>query len=165
MPELRNIFESDPTPERHSAFDLDKLTQQFGQQRNTDWSVPEAFLCLLLSAAAADGQVSVEEQAEVFSLVRRSRALRSMNAGQLASANAVVNERLKTRVNGLQEACESLPIDMRLSAFGHCVDIILADGELVNVEADYLNRIASGLQLDPASAKHMMEALLIKNRF
>ena len=73
MAEVLNIFQAAPEPARTSSFDLDKLTEQFKQQRNTDWSVPESFLCLLLSAAAADGNVALEEQAEIHALVRRSR--------------------------------------------------------------------------------------------
>lgn len=165
MAEVLNIFQAAPEPARTSSFDLDKLTEQFKQQRNTDWSVPEAFLCLLLSAAAADGNVSLEEQAEIHALARRSRALKSVNPNQLAAANASVNQRLKTRPNGLQEACESLPLDMRLPVFAHCVDIILADGALLPVEADFLNKIMSFLGIETADGKRVMEVMLVKNRF
>jgi len=127
--------------------------------------VPEAFLCLLLSAAAVDGNVALEEQAEIYALARRSRALKSVNANQLAAANASVNQRLKDRPNGLQEACLSLPADMRLPVFAHCVDIILADGSLLPVEADFLNKIMTFMGLDAVDGKRVMEVLLVKNRF
>jgi uncharacterized tellurite resistance protein B-like protein len=167
MAEVLNIFQAAPEPARasSSSFDLDKLTEQFKQQRNTDWSVPEAFLCLLLSAAAADGNVSLEEQAEIHALARRSRALKTVNPNQLAAANASVSQRLKTRQNGLQEACESLPVDMRLPVFAHCVDIILADGALLPIEADFLNKIMTFLGIDAADGKRVMEVMLVKNRF
>jgi uncharacterized tellurite resistance protein B-like protein len=160
-----NLFQAASDAPSGNAFDLEKLTQAFGQQRNTDWSIPEAFLGLLLSAAAADGNIAAEEQAEVYALVRRSRALKSMTASQLAHANATVNQRLQNRPNGLQEACISLPFDMRLPVFAHCVDIILADGELLQSEADFLNALMRFLELDPDDAKRMLDALLIKNRF
>src|SRR5262245_28955693 len=157
MADVLNIFQAAPEPAKSSAFDLDKLTEQFKQQRNTDWSVPEAFLCLLLSAASADGNVAAEEQAEIMALARRSRALKSVNPSQLAAANASVNQRLKARPNGLQEACESLPMDMRLPVFAHCVDIILADGALLPIEAEFLNKIMAFLGLDAADGKRVME--------
>lgn len=160
-----NIFEAAPESARNSSFDLEKLSRQFREQRATDWSVPEAFLCLLLSAAAADGNVSLEEQAEIHALARRSRALKSVPANQLAAANAAVNQRLKNRQNGVQEACESLPVDMRLPVFAHCVDIILADGALLPVEADFLNKIMAFLDIETADGKRIMEVLLVKNRF
>jgi uncharacterized tellurite resistance protein B-like protein len=88
-----------------------------------------------------------------------------MNQNQLAQANAVIQKRLAERKNGLDEACAALPADMRLSVFGHCVDLILADGNLVQLEADFLNRITGLLELKPDEARQIMEVLLIKNRF
>ena len=112
-----------------------------------------------------DGNVALEEQTEIYALARRSRALKSVNANQLAAANTSVNQRLKERPNGLQEACLSLPADMRLPVFAHCVDIILADGSLLPVEADFLNKIMTFMGLDAADGKRVMEVLLVKNRF
>ena len=148
-----------------TAFDLDKLIEQFRKQRNIDWSIPEAFLCVLLSAAIADGHLSVEEQAEIEALSRRSRALKSIKPSELAAANATINLRLRSRPDGLREACESLPPDMRLPLFAHCVDIVLADGLLLPIEIEFLNRIMTFLGIDPPEGKRVMEVLLIKNRF
>jgi uncharacterized tellurite resistance protein B-like protein len=165
MAEVLSIFQASSEPARSSTFDLEELTKQFNQQRHTDWSVHEAFLCLLLSAAVADGNIAAEEQSEIYALARRSRALKTVPAGKLAAANAVVEKRLQGRPNGLQEACESLPLDMRLPVFAHCVDIILADGALLPVEAEFLNKITAFLGIDPADAKRVLEVLLVKNRF
>lgn len=164
MAQVISIFQASPEPQK-SGFDLDKLTEQFRSHRNTDWTVPEAFICLLLSAASADGQVTREEQAEIHALANRSRALKSLSPAQLASVNATVSERLRSRPEGLREACESLPADMRLTVFAHCADIILSDGALVAVEADFLNRIVALMGLDAADGKRVLEVLLVKNRF
>lgn len=174
MVQVLNIFQAAPeqaTPGQAAAgrdqseFDLDKLTEQFRAYRNTDWSAAEVFLCLLLSAASADGTVCREEQAEIHALACRSRALKSLGPEQLVKANATVAERLRTRPDGLREACESLPADMRLPIFAHCVDIVLSDGALLQIEADYLNRIASFMGIDPAEGKRVLEVMLVKNRF
>jgi uncharacterized tellurite resistance protein B-like protein len=165
MSDVLNIFQAAPEPPAQSTFDLNKLTEQFKTTRATDWSIPEAFLCLLLSAAVSDGNVGPEEQAEIQALARRSRALKTVNPSQLASANATVMQRLKDRPNGLQEACESLPMDMRLPVFAHCVDIVLADGALLAIEAEFLNKITSYMALDSADAKRILEVMLVKNRF
>jgi uncharacterized tellurite resistance protein B-like protein len=74
-------------------------------------------------------------------------------------------QRLKDRANGLQEACESLPMDMRLPVFAHCVDIVLADGALLAIEAEFLNKITSFMALEAGDAKRILEVLLVKNRF
>lgn len=159
-----NIFQA--PPERPPAnFNLEKLAADFSKNRNSDWSVGEAFLCLLLSAVSADGVYAREEQEEVKALLMRSRALKSLNQAQLAQANAVIQKRLAERKSGLEEACAALPSDMRLPVFAHCVDIILSDGSLVPVEADFLNRIAAMMEIPADDAKRVMEVLLVKNRY
>lgn len=159
-----NIFQA--APERpQTSFDFDKLAADFGKNRNTDWTVPESFLCLLLCAVSVDGVFAREEQEEVKALLLRSRALKSLSQNQLAQTNAIIQKRLAERKNGLDEACGALPSDMRLPVFAHCVDIILSDGALAPVEADFLNRITAMLELPPEDAKRVMEVLLIKNRF
>jgi len=49
--------------------------------------------------------------------------------------------------------------------FAHCVDIILADGSLLPVEADFLNKIMAFMAIDTADGKRVMEVMLVKNRF
>lgn len=160
-----NIFQAPAERAPEPSFNLEKLAADFGKSRNTDWTVAEAFLCLLLSAVSADGVFAREEQEEVKALLMRSRALKTMDQAALAQANAVIQKRLAERKNGLEEACTALPSDMRMTAFTHCVDIILSDGSLVPAEADYLNRISAMLELRPEDAKRIMEVMLIKNRF
>lgn len=153
----------DPTSE--SSVDLNNLIGQFNRRRSIDWTIPEAFVCLLLSAAMSDGNVSIEESAEIAALTRRSRALKHLNGLQLHAINVVVKERLEKRPEGLLEACEILPPDMRLPLFAHCIDIVLADGRLLPPELHFLDTIMGFLRIDPADGKRMMEALLVKNRF
>lgn len=159
-----NIFQA-PAERPPSSLDLEKLAAEFGQNRNTDWTVGEAFLCLLLCAVSVDGMFAREEQEEVKALMLRSRTLKTLSQSQLAKANGVIQKRLAERKSGLDEACKTLPSDMRLSIFAHCVDIVLSDGNLAAAEADYLNRITTMLELRSDDARRVMEVLLIKNRF
>ncbi|MET0545634.1 MAG: tellurite resistance TerB family protein [Caulobacterales bacterium] len=158
------IFQATPPKER-AEFDLGALTEKFRSTMVTDWTIPQAFLCLLLSAAVADGNFSQEERVEVQSLCLRSRALKAIGVNALAQVNAEVAQRLKERPKGLQEACESLPADLRLPVFAHCVDIILSDGELLQPEAEFLTKVTGYLGIPIAEAQRVMEVLLIKNRF
>jgi uncharacterized tellurite resistance protein B-like protein len=164
MTNLDLIFQPTPAKER-SEFDLNVLTEKFRSQLVTDWTIPQAFLCLLLSAAVSDGNFSQEERVEVQSLCLRSRALKAVGVNGLAAANAEVAQRLKDRPKGLQEACESLPADMRLPVFAHCVDIILSDGELLQPEGEFLTKITGYLGVPLADAQRVMEVMLIKNRY
>jgi uncharacterized tellurite resistance protein B-like protein len=158
------IFQAVTEPEK-SPFDLERLTQQFAARRNSDWAIPEAYLCLLLSAAVADGMISHEEQSEVQSIAQRSRVLKALDAGQLAQTNRVVTQRMSERPLGLQEACQALPAEMRLTLLAHCIDIVLADGALGRTEADFLNTLTGYLEVPTETAKRIMEVMLIKNQF
>ena len=167
MTEIVNIFTAaQPAPPKEEpSFNTDELMKSFNQQRATDWTIGEAFMALHLAAANADGKISAEEQAELMALAQRSRALKSLQPQQLAQMGGVVQQRLHDRPDGLQQACESLPTDMRLTVFAHCVDLILADGELHSAEADFLNKITAYLGLQRADAERIQQVMLIKNRF
>lgn len=165
MAQVINIFEPVPEAERATSIDLSDLAGRAGFKSASDWSIVEAYICLLLSAASVDGRIAAEEQVEIMALARRSRVLKSVDAKQLTQANAIATERTRTRPDALRQACDALPADMRLSVFAHCVDIVLADGELVPGEADFLNRITAYFGLAEVDARRVMEAILIKNRY
>jgi uncharacterized tellurite resistance protein B-like protein len=150
--------------ESQTPFNLEKLSDKF-RHRVTDWSIPQAFLCLLISAAMADGHFDTEEEEAIRSIARRSRALNALPPNDLAAANDLVNERLQNRSDALKEACDTLPADMTLPVFAHCVDIILADGELLKNEADFLQGLVPMLDIEPENARRVMEVLLLKNQF
>jgi uncharacterized tellurite resistance protein B-like protein len=150
--------------ESKSPFDLDRLADRF-RHRNTGWSIPEAILCLLFSAAMADGSFSEEENVQIQSIARRSRALRALSPQDLATANNAVNQRIAQNPNALQEACATLPADMCLPYFAHCVDIILSDGELLKSETDFLHALIPMLDLDEAHANRVMEVLFLKAQY
>lgn len=162
MPSIENIFQAAPG---QSNFDIKTLTSQYQHPKATDWKIPESFMCLILSAAIADGNFAPEERSEIGALAKRSRVLKSLTPAELEATNAVVKQRSETRADYLQEACESLPTDLRLSLFAHCVDIILADGELQQSEADFLNRIIAFMTIPQVDAERIMGVLLVKNRF
>lgn len=150
--------------EQKSPFDIDRLADRF-RHRNTGWSIPEAILCVLFSAAMADGSFNEEENMQIQGIARRSRALRSLSPQDLATANNAVNQRMAQNPNALQEACQTLPADMCLPYFAHCVDIILSDGELLKPETEFLHSLIPLLDLDEAHAKRVMEVLLLKAQY
>lgn len=162
MPAI-NIFQTYVAPEK-SPFDLDKLSERF-RRGNTGWSTAEAYLCILFAASMADGNFDPEESASIQTTARRSRALSALSASELAKANNVVNQRMAQNRNALQEACATLPQDMCLAVFAHCVDIILADGQLLNSEADFLHELTTMLDIDPEHAKRVLEVLLMKAQY
>lgn len=150
--------------EEHSPFDVQKLADKF-RHRNAGWSIPEAYLGILVSAAIADGSFHAAEQQEITRLASRSRALGSLDAAELSTLNDTVNERLQNRPDALKEACATLPAEMCLPVFAHCVDIILSDGELMQTEAEFLDKLVPLLDIDNDSARRVMEVLLLKAQY
>lgn len=145
--------------------DIAKLEQEFNENSESDWTIPEAFLCLLLEAAFADGSISPEERDEISALVKRSRTMKRLSPQQMAAVNQTVNERMRDRKDGLREACHALPTDMRLSVYAHCVDIVLADRQLRDKEEVFLTQIGEFMQLEPEMVKAIRTVMLIKNRY
>lgn len=157
---LINLFSVDGRS-HDVKLDFERLAAGYVRQP-TGWSIPEAYLGILVSAAVADGSFHVEEQQQIMSLARRSRALSTLAPNELAAANERVNERLQSRPEALKEMCDTLPADMCLPVYAHCVDIILSDGELQTSEAQFLERMVPMLDIDSESARRVMEVLLLK---
>ncbi|MEQ8557340.1 MAG: tellurite resistance TerB family protein [Henriciella sp.] len=160
-----NEDSTEPEKSAESFPDISKLEQEFNENSESDWTIPEAFLCLLLEAAFADGTLAPEEREEIAALVKRSRTMKRLSPQQMAAVNQTVNERMRERKEGLREACLALPVDMRLSVYAHCVDIVLADRQLRETEEDFLNRIAEIMHLDPDMSTAIRRVMLIKNRY
>ena len=87
-----NIFET-RSVEKKSPFDIEKLSDKY-KYRNTDWTIPQAFLFILISAAMSDGQFAGEEEDAIKTAAGRSRTLRALSPQDLAAANDVVLDRL-----------------------------------------------------------------------
>jgi uncharacterized tellurite resistance protein B-like protein len=150
--------------EKKPDFNLRELVSEFPDHQN-DWSIPEAFLCLILSAAFADGTVVAQEQEEIRALAHRSRTLKHLDENELAQMNRAVLKRRADRPDWLAEVAEALPRDMHLAVFSHCLDISLADGVLVAAEADFLEKLIGTLKIDPEEAKLVTRVISQKNRF
>jgi uncharacterized tellurite resistance protein B-like protein len=158
-----SIFKQAVVDEK-SPFDIEKLADNF-RRGNTGWSIPEAFLCIIYSATAVDGNFDAKEIEAIKGVVSRSRAMATLTPQALAKADQTVNERMATRPTALKEACETLPADMCLSVFAHCVDLILSDGQLLRSEADFLSELARMMDIKPADAQRVTEVLLIKAQY
>lgn len=149
-----------------SQFDVGKLADRY-RFRDLGWTIPEAYLCLLFSAAAADGKFDPEEKAEIEMIARRSPALRTlMERGELARHEAsALNKIGQDKDKALDDACKTLPADMCLSVFAHCIDLLLADGEFSKVEADWVEMVYPKLDISEDYARRILEVLLLKGRY
>lgn len=164
VPENSQALFGPLTTEKKPGFSLQELVSEF-PDHPSDWTIPEAFLCLILSAAFADGRLVEQEQEEIRALARRSRTLKNLDQNELAQANRVVLKRRADRPEWLAEACEALPKDMHLAVFAHCLDITLADGVLVAAEAEFLEKLIGLLNITQEEAKLITKVISLKNRF
>lgn len=152
------------TVEKKTSFNLQDLVTEFPDD-HSDWSIPEAFLCLILSAALADGRIAQQETEELRVLAHRSRVLRNLDPNELASLNRTIVKRRTDRPDWLREACRTLPQDMHLTVLAHCIDICLADGAMVPAEAEYLEALIGGLNVSSEAVHQVAQVLSIKNRY
>ncbi|MEL6386510.1 MAG: tellurite resistance TerB family protein [Pseudomonadota bacterium] len=161
MTDITMIFK--PTdPQKDPLPDVLDLAKDF---EANDWTISEAFMGLILSAAFSDGNMGPEEREEIGVLIKRSRTMKRLSPNDLHAVNQTVAAKLKERDNAVEEACQALPLEMRTSVFAHCVDIILLDGMLHPSEATFLNDIAKYMGLDAELGQNIMSVLMLKNRF
>ena len=129
------------------------------------WTTPEAFIAILLAAVTCDGELSAVEHEELLALAHRSRALKSLSPNQLGGINTRVAERLRDSDDALRQACMALQSDMRLPAFTHALDLVLADGELNEEEADFLNTLILHLKLNRDDVERVADVIVMKNQY
>lgn len=128
-----------------------------------DWSVPEAFLAILLAAAHSDNVITEEEQDQLKGLRKRSRTLKALSPDQIKKALANAQSKLEQRPNGLQQACECLPQMLHLPVFTLAIDIVLADGKLTSTEKEFIAKLANWLKIDKGLEWQISHVMLIKN--
>jgi uncharacterized tellurite resistance protein B-like protein len=131
----------------------------------SEWTAPEAFLAILFAAVTCDGDLAPVEHEELMALAHRSRALKTVNPKQLAELNISIVERMRRSDTMLRDACAALPAEMRLSAFSHALDLILADGEINRAEAAFLDQLSGGLDLALSEIERIADVLIAKNRY
>lgn len=136
-----------------------------GEVRPEGWSIPEAFVAILLAATTCDGDLAGVEHEELLALVHRSRALKSLSMTELSDLNMKVMARLQDEPDALARACAALPEEMRLAMFAHALDLVLADGELTIDEADFLNALILDLKLDREGVAKVADVIVLKNQY
>jgi uncharacterized tellurite resistance protein B-like protein len=129
------------------------------------WPIPEAFLTILFRAVTCDGELAAVEHEELLALAHRSRALKTLTTKQLSDLNIRILERLRRSDATLRDACAELPEEMRAPVFAHALDLVLADGELNEDEADFLNGLILNLRLDREDVERIAAVIELKNRY
>jgi tellurite resistance protein len=126
----------------------------------------ESFAAIILAAVAADGVITEEEANGLVIGMVRMKLYAGYNGNQLGSIlNKLVGVIKKQGIDGLiNQAKESLPQEMRETAFAVATDLALADGEIANQEKDILTKIQQALGIPEDKAVNIIEVMLIKNK-
>lgn len=128
-----------------------------------DWSLEEALVAILYSAAAVDGPLAEREREELLHFERRSRTLSSLSHQALSALNARVVERLRYGGGTLADACATISLGLRLPIFALALDLMLGDGELDSGEADFVNTLVLRLGLEGPDIERVSEVMAPKN--
>ena len=134
-------------------------------ESKTEWTIPEAFLAILFAAVTCDGELAAVEHEELMALAHRSRALKTVSAKQLAELNISIVERTRGTDTMVRDACTALPVEMRLSAFTHALDLVLADGDLNPAEAAFLDQLSRYFDLPLTDIERVAKVIVEKNRY
>jgi tellurite resistance protein len=126
----------------------------------------EAFAAITLSAIASDGYLSDEESRGISLALSRMKMYRSYpNDVMQRMFDKLLGILRREGMNSLfDSAKDSLPYELRESAFAVATDLILADGVVADEEQEFLNDLYQALSLDAEVATRIVEVMMIKNR-
>lgn len=126
----------------------------------------DAFTGVVMSAVAADGVISQEEALSVMTVLSRMKLYAGTSQGQMkAMLDRAVNTLRKDGPSPLVAAAkETLPPDLRDTAFAVAADLVLADGVVEEKEKKFLEELQKAMGVPDDVALKITEVLVIKNR-
>ncbi len=129
-------------------------------------SPAEAFAAIALAAIASDGYLSPEEGRAVSYTLSRMKLFRSYpHDAMLEMFDKLLGIVRREGINALFNAAEdSLPYDLRESAFAVAADLVLADGMFTVEERGFLSDLHLSLGISGDTATQIVQVMLIKNR-
>jgi len=143
------------------------LFDKFGSKdENVKLSKEEAFAAISLVSVAADGVITEEEARGLFVQLYRMKMFSGFNDNQMSSMfNKLINIIKKKGMDALVAmAKESMPEDMKATAFAVATDLALADGEIADEEKNLLTKVQQSLGIPEDEAVRIIEVMLIKNK-
>ncbi len=139
----------------------------FSQEQPTATFGPaEAYVAVQQCAAACDGVVAESESRSLAASLYRMKLFRDWTPQRMKATQDECDKII--RRDGvamlLSRAVNSLPDDLKITAFANACDLILADGIVEEVEKQFLDQLCEHLQIDKDIATSVAEVMIIKNR-
>lgn len=122
----------------------------------------EAIVAVLLMAMVSDRRVRPLEDEVLHAALKRSRTLACLSEKDLRALEARVASGLAETTIGA--AAAQIPEELRLPLFAQAIDLLLADGELGEAEADFVNGLIMHLNINREDAEPVLEVLAVKAR-
>jgi tellurite resistance protein len=132
---------------------------------SAQFSKEEGFFGILLAAAAVDGDISAAELQEIGALASRTKTLGPVTGDAFDKLqNNVLNVLKSGGVAELfRKSAVAIPANMSESVFAHACDILFADGEIREREAQYMDVLCQALNIEVDRARAIVAVLQIKN--
>ncbi len=137
-----------------------------GMETRSKLSPQESFAGILLAASACDGHISDDEVQQLFATLFRMKLFQRVNEKQFRQVwNKLMSVLKKHGPESLAEGCcETLPEELRKTAFANACSIVLSDGTLEDDEKQFISDLTSKLQLDAKTAQTIAQVMVIKNK-
>jgi tellurite resistance protein len=138
----------------------------FGGNQPPKMTPQEAFVGVIMSAVAADGVITQEEGLSIITVLSRMKLFQDVNQNQLKSMLDRTVNTLKSQGPAplIAAAKETLPADLRDTAFAVSADLVLADGVVEDREKKFLEELQKAMGVSDDVALKITEVLVIKNR-
>jgi len=126
----------------------------------------EAFAGILLGAVASDGHYSDEEVHGLFTILARMKLYENWTGEKMSSMmNKLQSAHKKLGADKfLANVSETLPEDLRETAFANACDLVLADGVVEDEEKEFLDKLQKALDITGDTALDIVQVMIIKNR-
>ncbi|MCX6650553.1 MAG: tellurite resistance TerB family protein [Methanomassiliicoccales archaeon] len=143
------------------------LFDKFGSKdEKVKLSKEEAFAGVSLASIAADGVITDEEAHGLYMALLRTKMFSGYNEHQMSSMlNKLINIIKRQGVDALvMMSKESLPEELKATAFAVATDLALADGDIVEEEKKLLTKIQQTLGVPEDEAVKIIEVMMIKSK-
>ncbi len=138
----------------------------FGGNQAPQMTPPEAFLGVVMSAVAADGVITQEEQLAIIAILNRMKLYQGKGETDLRGMLDRTVNTLKSQGPAplVAAAKETLPAELRDTAFAVAADLVLADGIVEDREKKFLEELQKAMGVPDDVALKITEVMVIKNR-
>lgn len=137
-----------------------------GMEASPKLSPQEAFMGILLGASGCDGHIAEDEVSGLFTVISRMKLYQRFTDKHFSQSIGKVHGIYKKKgVDALIDACvETIPAELRDTAFANACDIVLADGVIESDEKQFVENLCKKLNVDRKLAHEIVQVMVTKNK-